>query len=780
MATACERLDELVKDYLFFRGFTTTTKTLDYEIKHDKDKGLRADRIVEQLMAYVGSHDLQHLREYWGHLNQRFFSRLEQRYAVSVRKLEVSLWKLYVVNAQQNNRQDRVRDFFEKLGPELQNQLEFRDWFAFQFLPNPSENGSFALYFTRQWQETVQLSLHNFLQVILQAMPVPALLNFEQDSKRMQALQDENDFLRNQIRFGTPAEKIKGYRMKTTEKMTSIPQPLPDLIYDFSGLADTSNESKADTGSERQKPTRRFPMNLSTPLLKRNRQAAPQQDSTAGSQQQSSHGNQSSNNSSVDSLAHPVTQGGTSVSASGQGVASSTHASGGIVTTAAQRTGGGRAAGDTQSSSASQQSGSTEASAVSGMPQKKTAKEMISFPPYTSPMAERGDPLPARSRGLSAPDRAFQQGQGDKSAGRLESAVEEAGSVESQLTVPVDYGPVESLRPIPEGKQCPFLVLSDDEYLEHQSAICYSRFSLTGQHIASLDTNGIVKVWTWSPQPSTTATVMSRAPFLSLDWASKSDRWLLIGNQSGQIRLFDTREIKTFREASVESSQMKVTYLSTCPSTMTFASCLTPISPDPGVDAGKLAIWDLKTMKMERYLPIDPGTASMSCCVHNSNGKLLLAGSHEGIIRLYDLNQRQCVKTWKSGDTPVQTIQFAHQETSFFVMGPDRTLQEWSMAQTNRPIQQIRISDNATHDLPGGQLFSLNKDKSYMLCGMQQRGVISKVDEGHTKGSMQKILELSPHGDVVTTVDWSPNIDTPVCVTGARDGHLKVATLLSQ
>lgn len=91
---------------------------------------MQADKIVEQLMAYVGSHDLQHLREYWAHLNQRFFSRLEQRYAASVRKLEVSLLKLYIVNAHQNNRQDRVRDFFEKIGPELQNQLEFREWFG--------------------------------------------------------------------------------------------------------------------------------------------------------------------------------------------------------------------------------------------------------------------------------------------------------------------------------------------------------------------------------------------------------------------------------------------------------------------------------------------------------------------------------------------------------------------------------------------------------------------------------------------------------------------------
>ena len=41
MASACERLDELVKEYLLFRGFTAATKALDHEMKHDKDKGLR-------------------------------------------------------------------------------------------------------------------------------------------------------------------------------------------------------------------------------------------------------------------------------------------------------------------------------------------------------------------------------------------------------------------------------------------------------------------------------------------------------------------------------------------------------------------------------------------------------------------------------------------------------------------------------------------------------------------------------------------------------------------
>ena len=41
----------------------------------------------------------------------------------------------------------------------------------------------------------------------------------------------------------------------------------------------------------------------------------------------------------------------------------------------------------------------------------------------------------------------------------------------------------------------------------------------------------------------------------------------------------------------------RVTYLSTCPATMTFASCLS--TNDPNGEGGKLALWDLKTMKME-------------------------------------------------------------------------------------------------------------------------------------------------------------------------------------
>ena len=57
-------------------------------------------------------------------------SRLEQVYSNSVRKLEMSLLKYYVINAVQSGRADKVNEFFEKLAPDLQHNPEWKEWFG--------------------------------------------------------------------------------------------------------------------------------------------------------------------------------------------------------------------------------------------------------------------------------------------------------------------------------------------------------------------------------------------------------------------------------------------------------------------------------------------------------------------------------------------------------------------------------------------------------------------------------------------------------------------------
>jgi len=46
MAAAVERTDDLVREYLIYRGFNSTLKHLDSEIKSDKEKGFRVSLCV--------------------------------------------------------------------------------------------------------------------------------------------------------------------------------------------------------------------------------------------------------------------------------------------------------------------------------------------------------------------------------------------------------------------------------------------------------------------------------------------------------------------------------------------------------------------------------------------------------------------------------------------------------------------------------------------------------------------------------------------------------------
>lgn len=74
-------VDSLIREYLLFRGFGNTLKTFDTELKTDKDKGFRVDKIIDQITHSINSHDLQSLRDIWNHLDGHLFSKLEHSFA---------------------------------------------------------------------------------------------------------------------------------------------------------------------------------------------------------------------------------------------------------------------------------------------------------------------------------------------------------------------------------------------------------------------------------------------------------------------------------------------------------------------------------------------------------------------------------------------------------------------------------------------------------------------------------------------------------------------------
>lgn len=236
----CQYIDEMIKEYLLFRGFTTTLKAFDQDLKHDKEKSFRVDKIIDQIWHYINTYDLNGLRELWNHFDTHLFAKLESNFTPGVRKLENGVLKLYLVNAVINNKPDRLNEFFHKMTPELQVQSEWKDWFSLPYTKNPEEHPTFALFFTKHWQDTLMLSLHNFLATIFHVMPKPTLLSYEDDAEKIRRLQERNESLQSRLQI------LLDKGPEANLKPPQVEPPLP-VLDDFYVIAQesTSQESQA-------------------------------------------------------------------------------------------------------------------------------------------------------------------------------------------------------------------------------------------------------------------------------------------------------------------------------------------------------------------------------------------------------------------------------------------------------------------------------------------------------------------------------------------------------
>uniref|UniRef100_A0A182M797 ARMC9 CTLH-like domain-containing protein n=1 Tax=Anopheles culicifacies TaxID=139723 RepID=A0A182M797_9DIPT len=213
-------IDGLIREYILFRGFSNTLKVFDNELKSDKDKSFRVDKVIEQILLLIHNHDLGGLRELWAHLNNHLFRNLEHHFATAVNKLEQSVLKFYLIVAYTSSKTDKINEFFTKLSPELVSQSEWKEWFCkyqygpivwlnaifneimvlvFPFCKSPEEHAAFAVCFTKQWQDTLLISLHNFLSTIYQCMPQPIIAKAESEGCLIKKLQEENGLLRSKL-----------------------------------------------------------------------------------------------------------------------------------------------------------------------------------------------------------------------------------------------------------------------------------------------------------------------------------------------------------------------------------------------------------------------------------------------------------------------------------------------------------------------------------------------------------------------------------------------------
>ena len=124
--------EELVREFLVFRGFTNTLQAFESELGTDIGKGFQVDRILDLIFSvYVPKFEAEKLVGLLSFFKKCFSSASETVLIATLSKLEVSILRYYIAHAIQSGRRDRVVDLFEMNGNELlQRGKEWTAWFG--------------------------------------------------------------------------------------------------------------------------------------------------------------------------------------------------------------------------------------------------------------------------------------------------------------------------------------------------------------------------------------------------------------------------------------------------------------------------------------------------------------------------------------------------------------------------------------------------------------------------------------------------------------------------
>ncbi|KFP74082.1 WD repeat-containing protein 91, partial [Apaloderma vittatum] len=466
------------------------------------------DKIVDQLQQFVQSYDLAALRDYWSYLDRRLFSRLEDMYRPTVNKLKTSLFRYYLVHTVQTGRNDKAQEFFLKQASELQNQAEWKDWFVLPFLPAPDSNPTFATYFSRQWADTFIVSLHNFLSVLFQCMHILFLqlivkshspwfiLNFEAECLRSSLIQEENESLRHKL-FALQAESSRMKKEELEAEQAVVHHKLPAYVANMDRLGDSELDMTC-------------------------------------SQRSTAHALQS--------------RGGflsSFLSQSKKGPSRPVHPSGASPTQTGSMLLGKKEPTNHQSAKGKEGTVSCKdrKSHFSGL----AAGESSSLQQRQKRLQEHG-----KERKELLSKGTFQGQSAEKKTDTGTAEAELSSELHTEQMETSTKMPGSSAEAVGVRQEQPFIVLSQEEYGEHHSSIMYCRVDCSGRRVASLDVDGVIKVWSFNPIMQTKASSISKSPLLSLEWATKRDRLLLLGSGVGTVRLYDTEAKKNLCEISID------------------------------------------------------------------------------------------------------------------------------------------------------------------------------------------------------------------------------------
>ncbi|KAJ2745821.1 hypothetical protein GGI20_001876 [Coemansia sp. BCRC 34301] len=205
-----EYIDDLIREYLLFRGFKGTLKALEEDLASDHDKGFYAERIVDELLGMAADLDMEGLLEYWQYLTYRFFSHLSPKYHRTTRMFEKRLIRLFLVSAVVADNRQKIRQFMDKHGKALGRQGgDWIPWLGLEYVDEPSARPEFEAHFSEEWRVGLKSALTDFIQTVFPAMAVPRIMLFDKDRREREALQRRVKIYEEQLNGETKIKALE-------------------------------------------------------------------------------------------------------------------------------------------------------------------------------------------------------------------------------------------------------------------------------------------------------------------------------------------------------------------------------------------------------------------------------------------------------------------------------------------------------------------------------------------------------------------------------------------
>ncbi|KAL7107001.1 hypothetical protein ACP275_06G026400 [Erythranthe tilingii] len=315
-----------------------------------------------------------------------------------------------------------------------------------------------------------------------------------------------------------------------------------------------------------------------------------------------------------------------------------------------------------------------------------------------------------------------------------------------------------------------------DTFMGHTSPISCSRFSASGDNIASSSIDGTVRIWTYdsSAPTSRNATIYCGAEVMSLEWECKSDRLLLIGTSDGGIKAWNVDAKRVVCDLTSTEAYPSILDLKCSPVEPIFVSAAASKRQGTGyvdnLGFASLTVWNMRTWKPVTVLPLGDDPPAITSLSFNHNGKLLAAAATDGMIHMFDMSAGLQVTGWPAHDSAISSILFGPDETSIFSLGTDGNIFEWNLQNQGKILWSRNCNRYCSPENSSRHQMALDANgRNLLVTSNLTRAPIYQV-----RGQMSGMRSL-PHSGSITAVDWHPTL--PIFLTGSSDHSVRVSSI---